>query len=72
MPDNTQAERIPLNKPYLHGGELVYIALAMPSGKISCDGMFSRQCHQYFELTDEQVDRVCGALAVAEFYGNNT
>ncbi|MBB2486782.1 dTDP-4-amino-4,6-dideoxygalactose transaminase [Mitsuaria sp. WAJ17] len=41
--------RIPFNKPYLHGRELVYIAQAVASGKISGDGMFTRKCHQFFE-----------------------
>nr|WKF58539.1 dTDP-4-amino-4,6-dideoxygalactose transaminase [Paraburkholderia busanensis] len=40
---------IPFNKPYLHGRELVYIAQAVASGKISGDGMFSKRCHQFFE-----------------------
>jgi len=49
MQDNSQAELIPFNKPYLHGRELVYIAQAVSSGKISGDGMFSKRCHEYFE-----------------------
>jgi dTDP-4-amino-4,6-dideoxygalactose transaminase len=40
---------IPFNKPYLHGRELVYIAEAVASGKISGDGIFSKRCHQFFE-----------------------
>lgn len=40
---------IPFNKPYLHGRELVYIAQAVASGKISGDGMFTRKCHTFFE-----------------------
>lgn len=40
---------IPFNKPYLHGRELVYIAQAVASGKISGDGMFTRKCHDFFE-----------------------
>ncbi|MDP3928877.1 MAG: dTDP-4-amino-4,6-dideoxygalactose transaminase [Bacteroidota bacterium] len=40
---------IPFNKPYLHGRELVYIAQAVASGKISGDGMFTKKCHDYFE-----------------------
>ncbi|WP_144158562.1 dTDP-4-amino-4,6-dideoxygalactose transaminase [Paraburkholderia sp. BCC1885] len=40
---------IPFNKPYLHGRELVYIAEAVASGKISGDGIFSKRSHQYFE-----------------------
>ncbi len=40
---------IPFNKPYLHGRELVYIAQAVASGKISGDGMFTKKCHSFFE-----------------------
>lgn len=40
---------IPFNKPYLHGRELVYIAQAVASGKISGDGSFTRKCHDFFE-----------------------
>jgi dTDP-4-amino-4,6-dideoxygalactose transaminase len=47
MPMND--DPIPFNKPYLHGRELVYIAQAVASGKISGDGIFSKRCHQYFE-----------------------
>lgn len=42
---------IPFNKPYLHGRELVYIAQAVASGKISGDGIFSKKCHDFFEST---------------------
>lgn len=40
---------IPFNKPFLHGRELVYIAEAVASGKISGDGTFTRRCHAFFE-----------------------
>ena len=40
---------IPFNKPYLHGRELVYIAEAVASGKISGDGVFTKRCHAFFE-----------------------
>ncbi|PIM55156.1 dTDP-4-amino-4,6-dideoxygalactose transaminase [Roseateles chitinivorans] len=40
---------IPFNKPYLHGRELVYIAQAVASGKISGDGLFTKKCHSFFE-----------------------
>jgi dTDP-4-amino-4,6-dideoxygalactose transaminase len=40
---------IPFNKPYLHGRELVYIAEAVASGKISGDGVFTQRCHTFFE-----------------------
>lgn len=40
---------IPFNKPYLHGKELVNIAQAVASGKISGDGIFTKKCHEFFE-----------------------
>src|SRR5574343_542043 len=40
---------ISFNKPYLHGRELVYIAQAVASGKISGDGRFTKKCHAFFE-----------------------
>jgi dTDP-4-amino-4,6-dideoxygalactose transaminase len=40
---------IPFNKPYLHGRELVYIAQAVASGKISGDGGFTKKCHDFFQ-----------------------
>lgn len=40
---------IPFNKPYLHGKELVYIAEAVATGKISGDGVFTKKCHEFFE-----------------------
>lgn len=40
---------IPFNKPYLHGRELVYIAQAVASGKISGDGLFTRKCQEAFQ-----------------------
>ena len=40
---------IPFNKPYLHGRELVYIAQAVASGKISGDGIFTKRCHDFFQ-----------------------
>lgn len=40
---------LPFNKPYLHGRELVYIAQAVASGKISGDGIFTKRCQQFFE-----------------------
>ncbi|WP_416560453.1 dTDP-4-amino-4,6-dideoxygalactose transaminase [Limnohabitans sp. yimb22184] len=40
---------IPFNKPFLHGRELVYIAQAVASGKISGDGLFTKKCHKFFE-----------------------
>ena len=40
---------IPFNKPHLCGPELVYIAEAVASGKISGDGLFTKKCHEFFE-----------------------
>ena len=40
---------IPFNKPYLHGRELVYIAQAVASGKISGDGLFTKRCQELFQ-----------------------
>ncbi|MCU8001466.1 dTDP-4-amino-4,6-dideoxygalactose transaminase [Shewanella sp. SM96] len=40
---------IPFNKPFSHGKELVYIAQAVASGKISGDGLFTKNCHEFFE-----------------------
>lgn len=42
-------DSIPFNKPFLHGRELVYIAQAVASGKISGDGLFTQKCHAFFE-----------------------
>jgi len=40
---------IPFNKPYLTGNETEYIQLAVASGKISGDGMYTKKCHDFFE-----------------------
>lgn len=40
---------ISFNKPYLHGRELIYIAQAVSTGKISGDGQFTKKCHEFFE-----------------------
>lgn len=40
---------IPFNKPFLHGRELVYIAQAVATGKISGDGSYTKKCHDFFE-----------------------
>ncbi len=39
---------IPFNKPYLSGKELDYISQAVASGKISGDGLFTKQCKTFF------------------------
>jgi dTDP-4-amino-4,6-dideoxygalactose transaminase len=40
--------KIPFNKPYLSGNETKYITLAVNSGKISGNGVFTEKCHQFF------------------------
>jgi len=40
---------IPFNKPFLSGRETDYIKLAVESGKISGDGLYTKKCHQFFE-----------------------
>ena len=40
---------IPFNKPYLSGKETDYIRDAVMSGKISGDGLFTKNCHDFFE-----------------------
>ena len=42
-------EKIPFNKPYITGNELVYIKDSINSGKISGDSIFTKKCHEYFE-----------------------
>lgn len=39
---------IPFNKPFLAGNELEYIQLAVESGKISGDGLFTQKCQDFF------------------------
>jgi dTDP-4-amino-4,6-dideoxygalactose transaminase len=41
--------QIPFNKPYLTGKEISYIKLAVKSGKISGNGMFTEKCHRFFQ-----------------------
>jgi len=45
------AYTIPFNKPYLSGNEAVYITHAVQSGKISGNGLYTQQCHRFFEET---------------------
>lgn len=40
---------IPFNKPYMTGKETDYIQQAVKSGKISGHGLFTEQCHRFFE-----------------------
>lgn len=41
--------KIPFNKPYLSGNELVYIKDAVNSGKISGNGNYTKKCHSFFQ-----------------------
>jgi dTDP-4-amino-4,6-dideoxygalactose transaminase len=41
--------KIPFNKPYLSGKEMLYIQQAVANGKISGDGEFTKKCHAFFE-----------------------
>lgn len=42
---------ITFNKPYLSGKETEYIKTAVDNLKLSGDGMFTHQCHAFFEQT---------------------
>ena len=41
--------KIPFNKPYLAGKELVYIEDAVTKGKISGNGYYTQLCHRFLE-----------------------
>ena len=41
--------RIPFNKPFIAGKELVYIAEAVAAGKLSGNGVFTKKCQKWFE-----------------------
>jgi dTDP-4-amino-4,6-dideoxygalactose transaminase len=41
---------INFNKPYLTGKEVHYLYQAVLSGKISGDGLFTKKCHDFFEV----------------------
>lgn len=41
--------KIPFNKPYLTGKEAHYFYQAVYSGKISGNGMFTKQCQEFFQ-----------------------
>lgn len=41
--------RIPFNRPYLSGRELVYITEAHSGGHLSGDGVFTKRCHSWLE-----------------------
>jgi len=49
--------RIPFNRPCFAGNEQAYILEALASGKISGDGIFSKQCHALLER-ELQADKV--------------
>ena len=40
---------IPFNKPFLSGDEIDYIKMAVASGKISGDGVYTEKCHRFLE-----------------------
>ncbi len=40
---------IPLNKPYMTGRELWYIAQAHANGHLAGDGVFTKKCHAWLE-----------------------
>jgi len=41
--------KIPYNKPYLIGKEIVYLKEAVNSGKLSGNGIFTNKCHEFFQ-----------------------
>ena len=41
--------KIPFNKPFLTGKEIMYINEAVSSGKISGNGKFTQKCHLFFQ-----------------------
>ncbi|MCW8980158.1 MAG: dTDP-4-amino-4,6-dideoxygalactose transaminase [Altibacter sp.] len=43
--------KIPFNKPYLSGKELMYIEDALSRGKLSGDGFYTKQCQRFFTNT---------------------
>lgn len=40
---------IPFNKPYLTGNEVKYINIAVNTGHISGNGLFTKKCHRFLE-----------------------
>jgi dTDP-4-amino-4,6-dideoxygalactose transaminase len=42
--------KIPFNKPFFAGKELMYITEAVRSGKISGNGVFTNKCHEFFQI----------------------
>lgn len=49
QPDQSMAERIPFNKPFVAGKELYYIAQAVTYGNIGGDGHFTGLCSRLLE-----------------------
>lgn len=41
--------KIPFNKPFLTGNEIIYIENAVKSGKISGNGLYTKKCQMFFE-----------------------
>ncbi len=41
--------KIPFNKPFLSGNELMYIKDALEKGQISGNGFYTKKCHDFFE-----------------------
>jgi dTDP-4-amino-4,6-dideoxygalactose transaminase len=42
-------DRIPFNRPYASGKELIYVAEALGNDHLSGDGPFTKRCHQWIE-----------------------
>ena len=42
-------KQIPLNKPFIAGKELYYIAQAVTLGNLAGDGYFTKKCSELFE-----------------------
>ncbi len=45
--------RIPLNKPFIAGNELVYIREAVERGQLAADGHFARRCHELLQSSTQ-------------------
>ena len=41
---------IPFNKPFVTGNETIYLKDAVKKGKISGNGFYTKQCHEFFKL----------------------
>ena len=41
---------IPFNKPFVTGNETIYLKDAVKKGKISGNGFYTKQCHEFFNL----------------------